>query len=211
MVDLDTCVATSRRLRAALAAAALVLGTAQAGAKGTTAAPAAKAKESTPTPAPAAAPKATPAPAAKAPAPAPAAKKDDAAAKKDDAAAKKDDAAAKKDDAVKADPGDEADEAAPAPAPAALPLKPASVEEVVMQYQRVGHELAELENRRGLELCATLRDEFRAIKLSVVIQTAEARAQTASQLTQMSTRIERLHGVEISKACQNNPLAPECL
>lgn len=195
-----------------MAVSALVLGTAQAGAEGTTTqartssapqrasqtAPAGKTKEAAPAPAPAPAPKATtPAPAAKPAAPAaPAAKKDDAV---------------KADDAAMTDDADKTEDAPATPAPAALPLKPASVDEVIMLYQRVGHGLAELENHRGLELCATLRDEFRAIKLSLAIQTAEARAQTAWQLAQMQVRIERLHGVEISKACQNSPLAPECL
>ena len=181
MLGINTCVAV----------VALLLGTAQARTSTTppqrTAQAAPKAKDA---PKPAPAPAAPPAPAPKAPpapAPAPAPKADDPAAPA------------------------ATDEATPPPAPAPLPLKPVSVEELIVQYQRVGHELAELENRRGLELCATLRDEFRAIKISVAIQTAEARAQTGSQLTQMSLRIVRLHGIEITKACMNNPLAKECL
>jgi len=91
------------------------------------------------------------------------------------------------------------------------PPKPVSADELAIQYQRVGHALLELENHRGIELCADLMEEFRSIKLSTALQTPETRIAASAQLTQIALRIERLHGVDVSKACQNSPLAKECL
>ena len=106
--------------------------------------------------------------------------------------------------------------AKPAPAPvdkaeAPAPIKPSTGDALAMQYQRIGHELATLEDKRGLELCADIRESFRAIKIDDALKTAESRAEAAATLDEIHAKLERRHGIDVSKACLNNPLAKECL
>jgi hypothetical protein len=95
-------------------------------------------------------------------------------------------------------------EAAPAPAP------PPSTTTVLVQYQRIGRDLRQLQELRGTECTLELWPRFRAIKLDEATATAEARTQTAATLDELQLKIERKRGIILRQECLDNPLAAEC-
>ncbi len=117
------------------------------------------------------------------------------------------------DPAAKPDEAEPVGEAKAAPAPL-LPPAPVSADALVLQYQRVGHELADLQAKRGLghalDPSADLADTFHAIKLTAALATPDSRINAAAALTELHERIQRWRGVQISRECQDNPLAKDC-
>lgn len=96
-----------------------------------------------------------------------------------------------------------------------LPAKPAKIEApssvtVLVEYQRVGHDLIALQDQRGKFDCGDLLPRFRAIKLDEALATAASRTTAAAALADLATQIERLRGIHIERECLDNPLAPGC-
>jgi hypothetical protein len=93
-----------------------------------------------------------------------------------------------------------------------LPLdqKPMTEKELVLEYQRVGRDIAKLQNDRGTDKVLDLWPTFKAIKLSEQCKTAEGRLNLEGTLKQLRTHIDRRRGITISAECMNNPLAAEC-
>lgn len=105
--------------------------------------------------------------------------------------------------------------ATPTPTVKAPPPAPVSAEALALQYQRVGHELAELLAKRGaghaLDQCNDLDADFHTIKINEALATPESRILAAAALTSLHERIQRWQGIQIARECLNNPLAPQCL
>lgn len=95
---------------------------------------------------------------------------------------------------------------------AAQPTKPVAdpTTELVVEYQRVGHELVLLQNHRGRDAAKDLWLDLHTIDLDKGLMTPEGRANAALTLAEIHDKVERRHGVEISKACQHNPIAAGC-
>jgi hypothetical protein len=81
---------------------------------------------------------------------------------------------------------------------------------VIVDYQRVGHDLLDLQAQRGLFDCGDLASRFRAIKLDTALATPASRAAAATTLAEIATKIVRLRGVQVEEACLHNPLAAGC-
>lgn len=81
---------------------------------------------------------------------------------------------------------------------------------IVVDYQRVGHDLLELQDQRGVLDCGDLMPRFRAIKLEQAVATQATRIATAATLAEIATKIERLRGIKVHAACLDNPLAAGC-
>ena len=81
---------------------------------------------------------------------------------------------------------------------------------MIVDYQRVGHDLLALQDQRGFFDCGDLMPRFRAIKLEVALATPASRAATAATLAEIATKIVRLRGIQVEEACLHNPLAPTC-
>ena len=81
---------------------------------------------------------------------------------------------------------------------------------VIVDYQRVGHDLLELQEQRGFFDCGDLMPRFRAIKLEAALATPASRSATAATLAEIATKIVRLRGIQIEEACLHNPLAAGC-
>lgn len=101
-----------------------------------------------------------------------------------------------------------------APAAKAPPPAPVSEEALALQYQRVGHELAELLAKRGaghaLDQCLDLDAQFRTIKIGEALATPESRIAAAATLTELHDRILRWQGIQLARECLDNPLAKQC-
>jgi hypothetical protein len=104
---------------------------------------------------------------------------------------------------------------APAPvraAPAAKPVRavrhssaPAEDKQhtkLLQEYQRIGHDLIALRERRGNEDTADLWQQFKSLQLD--------RAEAEAELRALREQIERRKGVDVSSDCENNPLAEGC-
>lgn len=89
-------------------------------------------------------------------------------------------------------------------------VKPSADAALLRQYQRVGHDLIELEKQIGAMRVGELRADFRAIHLDEATANADARAAAESTLADLAERIARLRPIEVSTACLNNPLAADC-
>lgn len=91
---------------------------------------------------------------------------------------------------------------------------------LLVQYQRVGRELMLVSNERaaktGVESqdaklsCAELQALFRSINPNDAVATPESRAETAALLSEIHAKIVRLRGIEVTRACLDNPLAKDC-
>jgi len=81
---------------------------------------------------------------------------------------------------------------------------------VIVDYQRVGHDLLELADQRGVFDIGDLMPRFRAIKLDAALATPAARIATAATLAEIATKIERLRGIKVEAQCLHNPLAAGC-
>ncbi len=94
------------------------------------------------------------------------------------------------------------------------PPPPVSADALALQYQRVGHELADLLAKRGvghaLDQCVDLDHEFRTIKIIEALATPESRIAAAATLTELHDRIVRWRGIQIARECMDNPLAKVC-
>jgi hypothetical protein len=103
---------------------------------------------------------------------------------------------------------------APAVTPKPAPPAPVSADALALQYQRVGHELVELLAKRGpghaLDQCNDLDTEFHTIKINEALATPESRITAAATLTVLHERIVRWQGIQMARACLDNPLAPQC-
>lgn len=89
------------------------------------------------------------------------------------------------------------------------PKPPTSVS-LIVEYQRVGHDLLRLEAQRGRFDCGDLMVRFRAIKLDQDLATPAGRIATATTLAEIASKIERLRGVSVHRDCLHNPLAAGC-
>jgi serine/threonine-protein kinase len=81
---------------------------------------------------------------------------------------------------------------------------------LLRQYQRVGHDLIELERKVGPMDVAELRTAFREIHIDEAMATAASRQEATLALTDLARRIERVRPIEISDSCKSNPLAGDC-
>ncbi len=81
---------------------------------------------------------------------------------------------------------------------------------VLVDYQRVGRELMQLERLRGHRRCAELWPQFKAIQIDAAVKTSDSRVETLEELTELRDRIARLRGIEVSAECLANPLAAAC-
>jgi hypothetical protein len=91
-----------------------------------------------------------------------------------------------------------------------LDQKPMTEKDIVVEYQRVGRDLAKLQNDRGTDKVLDLWPTFKAIKLSEQCKTIEGRLDLEGTLKQLRARIDRRRGITISAECLNNPLAAQC-
>lgn len=87
---------------------------------------------------------------------------------------------------------------------------PPSPVTLMVQYQRVGRAILDLQDLRGAHDCSDLMPRFRAIKLDQVLATPASRATAAVTLDELAAKVERMRGIRIAKACLDNPLAAEC-
>ncbi|HTL33403.1 MAG TPA: hypothetical protein VL326_09770 [Kofleriaceae bacterium] len=78
------------------------------------------------------------------------------------------------------------------------------------QYQRVGHDLIELEQKLGPSTVAELRAAFREIRINEAAMSTSARQDATLALTDLERRIERMQPIAITDDCKNNPLADGC-
>jgi hypothetical protein len=92
----------------------------------------------------------------------------------------------------------------------ALDQKPMTEAELVLEYQRVGRDIAKLQSDRGTDKVLDLWPTFKAIKLREACKTAETRLNLEGTLKQLRSHIERRRGITISAECMNNPLAAAC-
>jgi hypothetical protein len=90
------------------------------------------------------------------------------------------------------------------------PLPPPTSSSVMIQYQRIGREIHNLQQLRGTSCTLDLWAQFRAIKLEPSLAASQSRAAVAATLAEMQLRIERMKGITVHKSCLDNPLAPEC-
>ncbi len=90
------------------------------------------------------------------------------------------------------------------------PARVDATTDLVVEYQRVGHEIVMLQNRRGRETTADLWADLHTIDLDKGLVTADGRANAAITLAELHDKIERRRGIEISKACQNSVIAVSC-
>jgi hypothetical protein len=88
--------------------------------------------------------------------------------------------------------------------------KPMTEAELVVEYQRVGRDIAKLQADRGTDKVLDLWPTFKAIKLKEMCKTAETRLNLEGTLKQIRSHIDRRRGITISADCMNNPLAAEC-
>ena len=88
--------------------------------------------------------------------------------------------------------------------------KPPTAVSIIVDYQRVGHDLLDLQAQRGVFDCGDLMPRFRAIKLDTALATPSLRLATAATLAEIATKIVRLRGIQLDEACLHNPLAPGC-
>jgi len=91
-----------------------------------------------------------------------------------------------------------------------LDQKPMTEAQLVVEYQRVGRDIAKLQSDRGTDKVLDLWPVFRAIKLKESCKTAETRLNLEGTLKQLRSHIDRRRGITISTECMNNPLAAEC-
>jgi hypothetical protein len=98
--------------------------------------------------------------------------------------------------------------AAPVRAPAPAPASPA--DEIIVQYQRVGHEIVLLQRLRGNDSVKDLWQTLHHIDLDKDLATADGRVNATLTLAELHDVVERRRGVEITKACQDNPVAAGC-
>lgn len=82
--------------------------------------------------------------------------------------------------------------------------------EVLVEYQRVGRELIQLERLRGHRSCDELWPLFRSIQLEAAVKTPDSREASLEDLAALRDRILRLRGIEVSAECLANPLADAC-
>jgi eukaryotic-like serine/threonine-protein kinase len=82
--------------------------------------------------------------------------------------------------------------------------------ELLTQYQRIGHDLMELRRARATPATAEMWQQFQALKIQPALASANKRASVAATLRDLRAKIERHKGVEISDACRANPLADGC-
>ena len=104
-------------------------------------------------------------------------------------------------------------------APAQRPIKAAAVKpapapdpagELIVEYQRVGHEIVLLQRLRGTDAVADLWAMLHQIDLDKGLVTADGRANAALTFAELHDKIERRRGVMITKACLDNPVAADC-
>jgi hypothetical protein len=88
--------------------------------------------------------------------------------------------------------------------------KPMTEAEIVLEYQRVGRDIAKLQSDHGTDKVLDLWPRFRAIKLKEQCKTPEGRLDLEGTLKQLRAHIDRRRGITISTECMNNPLAAEC-
>jgi hypothetical protein len=88
--------------------------------------------------------------------------------------------------------------------------KPPTQVALTVEYQRVGRDILKLQDQRGYFDVGDLVPRFRAIKLDAALASTTARAILASTLTDLATKIERMRGVRVERACLDNPLASGC-
>ncbi len=96
-----------------------------------------------------------------------------------------------------------------APAHASL-AAPAAADELIVEYQRVGHEIVLLQRLRGTEAAADLWETLHEIDLDKGLATADGRANAALTFAELHDKIDRRRGVQISKACQDNVITADC-
>jgi hypothetical protein len=89
------------------------------------------------------------------------------------------------------------------------PAAPTAVS-VIVEYQRVGRDLLQLQDQRGANECGDLMPRFKAIKLEQAVATTASRIATAATLSEIAAKIERLRGVTVQRPCLDNPLAEGC-
>ncbi|MGE5185046.1 MAG: hypothetical protein ACM31C_23420 [Acidobacteriota bacterium] len=106
----------------------------------------------------------------------------------------------------------------PVPAPAVLAVAPAAAslaapvaaDQLIFEYQRVGHEIVLLQRLRGTGAVADLWEALHEIDLDKGLATADGRANAALTFAALHDKIERRRGVQISKACQDNVITADC-
>lgn len=111
---------------------------------------------------------------------------------------------------VAIDADDEDTDATPAAPLTMVEGKPMTAAQLMVEYQRIGRDLAKLQELRGTECTLELWPRFRAIKLDEMCKTPESRLALESELKDLRAKIDRRHGVELSAECLNNPLAANC-
>jgi hypothetical protein len=101
----------------------------------------------------------------------------------------------------------------PAPVARAATKKPAvpATTALMVDYQRVGRDIMQLQNLRGSDCTAELYRLFRTIKIDDAVATPEARVAMAATLQELQSKLQRQKGVTVSQECLDNPLAPGCL
>jgi hypothetical protein len=82
--------------------------------------------------------------------------------------------------------------------------------DVLVEYQRVGHILLQLQEARGMQICAELWKQFRGLQIDKAVLTTDERTAAFDDLTDLRARIERQRGIDISGECLANPLAAGC-
>ena len=82
--------------------------------------------------------------------------------------------------------------------------------DILVEYQRVGHILFQLQEMRGAQVCADLWKRFRGLQIEKAVATTDDRTAALEDLTELRARIERQRGIDISGECLANPLAAGC-
>jgi hypothetical protein len=100
--------------------------------------------------------------------------------------------------------------AAPKPPRDAAPAPVSSEAALLRQYQRVGHDLIELERKLGPTSVAELRAAFRDLHINDIMQSASSQQDATLALADLERRIVRMQPIEITDDCKNNPLANTC-
>lgn len=100
--------------------------------------------------------------------------------------------------------------AAKAATPTVTATPTSARDELIVEYQRVGHEVVLLQNLRGRDAAQELWATLHSIDLDKDLATPDGCATTALTLAELHDRIDRRRGVDISKACQDNPIANDC-
>ncbi len=96
-----------------------------------------------------------------------------------------------------------------APAPASL-AAPVAADELIVEYQRVGHEIVLLQRLRGNDAVVDLWETLHQIDLDKGLATPDGRANAALTFAELHDLIERRRGVEITKGCQDNVITADC-